>query len=268
MPNSPPDPNKVDFRALRHFKFKDPQRVWKRTRQDFKVFEELGDIKYERVLGFGGFGIVQLWRTADGKRVAIKSILKEHHDIRSRALKREIWWTRIADYGCMVEWDDNWPKKQKLRSLWGKPAYKAPEQFRPNCLIEGALGPHTNVYQIGQTMHDLLTLRPLSYQERSCAIEEREIPAAGGIGKGRHRAARPYRRVYGARNRFSAHALPTRGGHPGQNRAIQNRNSELEARPGKRRARAPGAREQVPVPRERARARRAPAEVLQGVLPG
>ncbi|GAW25638.1 putative serine threonine protein kinase protein [Rosellinia necatrix] len=33
---------------------------------------------------------------------------------------------KIADYGCMVEWDDNWDTQTKLESLWGKRSYKAP----------------------------------------------------------------------------------------------------------------------------------------------
>ncbi|KAI0856986.1 kinase-like protein [Xylaria cubensis] len=57
---------------------------------------------------------------------------------------------KIADYGCMVEWNDAWDERQKSRSLWGKPQYKAPEQFAPRCNNAYAMGVATNIYQIGQ----------------------------------------------------------------------------------------------------------------------
>ncbi|TGJ84515.1 hypothetical protein E0Z10_g4223 [Xylaria hypoxylon] len=72
---------------------------------------------------------------------------------------------KIADYGCMVEWDETWSYKKRRESLWGKHSYKAPltkEQFN----ADGDMDVHTNVYQIGNVMHDLITLGYVGFNER------------------------------------------------------------------------------------------------------
>ncbi|KAJ2985561.1 hypothetical protein NUW58_g5462 [Xylaria curta] len=319
----------ITKKKLRRRKFREPQQAWKKLRSIFRPLEEQNYMKYRRVLGFGGFGIVQLWdiNNEKGERarsVAIKTPIKP--DDNGNDLKREIWWTKrftgsehlvqlvdlgekargivdynnenstgppimvmeelgqgsldlmmsrikymkainhtlpeneraleyipntilwsiflcltracigmayppvspesgqgasnretmsgappiqdsnyvhndidvgnifvanpidhprdnehpwapivkIADYGCMVQWDDNWGIDQKMSSLWGKPAYKAPEQLGTRALRRGAVGTHTNVYQIGQVMHDLITLERIPYGDRAKLI--RELP--------------------------------------------------------------------------------------------
>ncbi|KAK5630558.1 hypothetical protein RRF57_006273 [Xylaria bambusicola] len=78
---------------------------------------------------------------------------------------------KIADYGCMVRWDYNWTLETKKASLWGKADYKAPEQFDPN----GQFGTHTNIYQVGQIMHDLITLAPIDYKQRKATKIDTEL---------------------------------------------------------------------------------------------
>ncbi|KAJ3572072.1 hypothetical protein NPX13_g5173 [Xylaria arbuscula] len=75
---------------------------------------------------------------------------------------------KLADYGCMVKWDYRMPRAQRRKSLWGKRAYKSPEQFDP----DASFGAHTNIYQIGQIMFDLITLRPIPFAERACVSVE------------------------------------------------------------------------------------------------
>ncbi|KAI1743356.1 kinase-like protein [Xylaria scruposa] len=316
--------SKPSTRELRKQRFQRPQRGWKRLRAVLKAFEDGKYMKYNSVLGFGGFGIVTDWDIlgADGnpyRSIAMKTAVDKEKQSTIDALKREIWWTKrftgsehliqladldegvmkaanindentaglpnmamekmgrgslyllmkrlgyssgfnndipndmrlmeyipnrtlwqiflcltravigmaypsqdplsrknmsirestegippgypatrlvhcdidvqnifvadpkdyppddehrwapiikIADYGCMVEWSDGWDQKQKLKSLWGKRAYKAPEQFAPRCFVPFAMGPATNIYQIGQTMHDLITLKPIKFAQR------------------------------------------------------------------------------------------------------
>ncbi|KAI3340007.1 kinase-like protein [Ustulina deusta] len=317
---------------LRSRKFRNTQKAWKRLRAQFKPIEDQGDMKYQKVLGSGGFGLVQKWRTnLRGRRntVAIKTIIQPDQDNCIRSLKREIYWMRrfqgcehlvqladlpesamtllspqinnddcdgvpivvmedlgsgslalllsrmadmralnrgipedhmsiksieyipnralwiiracigmayppedpdsrkgkiiretmkdvpkgtqpsriihsdidiynsfigypsshkpddnehvwhpivkIADYGCMIRWDYHWSDDTKKKSLWGKPAYKAPEQFDPH----GSFGTHTNVYQIGNIMHDLITLRKYSYNQR--VVAKRKLSGNGGL---------------------------------------------------------------------------------------
>ncbi|KAI1422605.1 kinase-like protein [Xylaria sp. FL1777] len=80
---------------------------------------------------------------------------------------------KIADYGCMLRWDNDWHYEVRKKSLWGKSRYKAPEQFDP----DGNLGAHTNIYQIGNIMHDLITLQLIPNEFRSYA--KRKISAGG-----------------------------------------------------------------------------------------
>ncbi|KAI1119126.1 kinase-like protein [Nemania sp. NC0429] len=320
------DNRRVDTKRLRRRRFQGPQKTWKRLRQIFKPLEDMGYMRYRKVLGFGGFGIVQLWDlyNPDGtyyRSVAIKSIVKPDSASCTAALRREIWWAKqftgsehlvqlvhldptmthmldindedgdgpqpimvmehigkgsltellqrlevmrvtneglpedqrgmeyipnrtlwriflcliracigmayprpfaeftsgllvretlqgqprevgpariihsdidpqnifvqapnnwaqdpehyetpivkIGDYGCMTHWDDNWPDEVKYHSIWGKPAYQAPEQLHPNYYIPGVMGSQTNVYQIGAVMHDLITLQYIPFTERS-----------------------------------------------------------------------------------------------------
>ncbi|KAI0405768.1 kinase-like protein [Xylaria palmicola] len=327
----------VRTRSLREKRFQRPQRAWKRLRAGFRPFEEKGYMRYNKVLGFGGFGIVQQWEVykPDGtfdRTVAIKTVTRSDHKSSCDALKREIWWNKrftgsehlvqlvnldpevtraldinnentegvpimvmeelgrgslglllsrisamkrtnsllpvesrgieyipnralwsiflclvracigmaypsadpldrrglnvresiadvpedarganiihfdidifntfvadpkdcgrdvehnwapvvkIADYGCMVEWDDNWDDRKKRSSLWGKNRYKAPEQFPWRAFNHGTLGPHTNVYQIGNVMHDLITMRQIPFSQR----ERKTREAAGGAAQ-------------------------------------------------------------------------------------
>ncbi|KAI1287850.1 hypothetical protein F5Y03DRAFT_401907 [Xylaria venustula] len=80
---------------------------------------------------------------------------------------------KIADYGCMVRWDNSWPDNIKKGSLWGKDAYKSPEQLDPNL----PFGTHTNVYQIGQIMHDLITLEPVNFAQRVKTKRSLTVPS-------------------------------------------------------------------------------------------
>ncbi|KAI0467206.1 kinase-like protein [Xylaria cf. heliscus] len=243
---------------LRAEKFRGPQRAWKNLRKVLKAFEDKKYLKYNRVLGFGGFGLVTEWDVLkpDGttdRTVALKTIVRKNNRVNAQAMKNEIFWTRrftgsehliqlvdleddavaavdannefsdgvpmtrgcigmaypssepienrkgqsrretvmgmpdgidpfrivhsdidiqnvfiadpkdypadnehrwaplikIADYGCMVEWQDDWSYGQKRDSLWGKNAYKAPEQFPPAAYMNDRMGSATNVYQIG-----------------------------------------------------------------------------------------------------------------------
>ncbi|GAW11466.1 hypothetical protein ANO14919_008120 [Xylariales sp. No.14919] len=307
----------VQRRHLRREKFRNAQQAWKALRSKFKDYEDRGLMTYEKVLGFGGFGIVQRWslnerdRLGRNRTVAIKTIIRPDKEHCVAALQREIWWNKrftgsehlvqlvdlpkevldevgadinndecqgipimvmeelglgsladlvdriwasidlnpelpradrmmeyipsrvlwvtracigmayssvhsesrkgqairettldwpdyvqqsklihndidvqnvfiaepsgiedkehslnpvvkIADYGCMVEWDSTWSYEKRSDSLWGKSAFKAPEQFDP----DGNMDVHTNIYQIGNTMHDLITLGHVSYNER------------------------------------------------------------------------------------------------------
>ncbi|KAI0975412.1 kinase-like protein [Xylaria arbuscula] len=318
----------VNSGQLRSEKFKDTQRAWKRLRATLKPYEDEGEMEYDRVLGRGGFGIVQKWKTNGPKvrgrahTVAVETILKpyretcrfqgcEHlvqledlpeiiqptitsvfnnenctgipimameelgcgtldllmthiEDVRAlnstmpdeyadiKAIEyipnRALWgiflclvrgligiayppddpdsrkgqviretmadvkegrqpstiihsdidiynafigyprnhegpadsehlWhpiVKIADYGCMIRWDNKWPENIKNASLWGKNPYKSPEQLDPDL----PFGTHTNVYQIGQIMHDLITLAPLNFSDRVEA--ERSVTTSDG----------------------------------------------------------------------------------------
>ncbi|KAI3324507.1 kinase-like protein [Xylariaceae sp. AK1471] len=313
-------------KKLRAPKFLQAQRRWKDLRSYFMPFETSSYMKYQRVLGFGGFGIVQLWHILkdDGaveRAVALKTVIRPDQQSGVRALRREISWhklftgsehlvqlidldkkvmdtldinnevgtrdpimvmeelgrgslgllltriesmkeinrrmpgqhngleyipskvlwtiflclvracigmayplrdpeknkglkirekirdgdtarklvhsdidpsnifvsdpdmifndpehafapiTKIADYGCMVEWDDAWSDKTKLDSLWGKPAYMAPEQLdRKRALRNDSIGTHTNVYQIGATMQELIRQEFVPLNRRSRQI--------------------------------------------------------------------------------------------------
>ncbi|KAI8630106.1 kinase-like protein [Xylariaceae sp. FL1651] len=67
---------------------------------------------------------------------------------------------KIADYGCMTEWHDEWDDRTKLSMLWGKHDYKAPEQFDSNrALTPNAIGTQTNIWGIGITMYNLISHR-------------------------------------------------------------------------------------------------------------
>ncbi|KAI0452327.1 kinase-like protein [Xylaria acuta] len=316
---------KPTTRQLRKEKFQAPQKAWKRLRATLKAFEDEKYMKYNRVLGFGGFGLVQDWDILkkDGSRdrsIAIKTVVNKGSRSSIESIKREIWWTKkftgsehliqladldkrvmkaanfndeitsgmpniameklgrgslyllihrikyaadwnaiapehlrlmeyipnrtlwqifqcltravigiaypstlpetrkglsirettqgipdkfkperivhndidvgnifvadprdcppddehpwapiikIADYGCMVQWDDTWTRAQKVASLWGKDSYKAPEQFPPRALGTLSMGDWTNVYQIGQVMQDLITLKFVNYSIRN-----------------------------------------------------------------------------------------------------
>ncbi|KAI0446457.1 kinase-like protein [Xylaria telfairii] len=317
-------PNRTLEKQLRKQRFKAPQQAWKRLRTKLHDYEEGKYMKYNRVLGFGGFGIVQEWDILDEDgdtdySVAIKTVVNKANRSSVQSLKNEIWWTKrfagsehliqlinldlgimqdieandeyrhgelpsiimekmgrgslhlllyrlrfvvyhfntrlmrhyrfmeyipnrtlwqmflcltracigmafpaanplenrgyviresvpegvnpsrivhsdidvqnvfiadpedyppddehpwapklkIADYGCMVEWDDDWTFKEKSNSLWGKNSYKAPEQFLPRAFDRNQLGPWTNVYQIGQVMHDLISQRAIPSASRS-----------------------------------------------------------------------------------------------------
>ncbi|KAI0513053.1 kinase-like protein [Xylaria bambusicola] len=89
---------------------------------------------------------------------------KDEVQARQEADSEHVWHpiVKIADYGCMVRWDYNWNRETKKASLWGKADFKAPEQFDP----DGQFGTHTNIYQVGQIMHDLITLTPVDYNHR------------------------------------------------------------------------------------------------------
>ncbi|KAI1827502.1 kinase-like protein [Xylaria intraflava] len=87
---------------------------------------------------------------------------------------------KIGDYGCMVEWDDSWDKETKKSSIRGKRSHMAPEQFiRELTYIDGALGWHTNVYQIGSAMHDLITQRSYAFRDRSVQRRRKNSTAMG-----------------------------------------------------------------------------------------
>jgi hypothetical protein len=90
----------VSTRQRRKPKFRDPQRVWKRLRASLKPFEESGVMKYRKVLGFGGFGIVVQVDilNPDGsvaRSVAMKTIVKTGEKYAIDALRREIWWAKV-----------------------------------------------------------------------------------------------------------------------------------------------------------------------------
>ncbi|KAI0151688.1 kinase-like domain-containing protein [Xylariaceae sp. FL1272] len=65
---------------------------------------------------------------------------------------------KLADYGCMREWDDDWTDAQKARrATWGKRTFKAPEQMEAYRIqAPGAFGPHTNIWGIGIVMWTLI----------------------------------------------------------------------------------------------------------------
>lgn len=87
-------------RQRRKPRFRDPQRVWKRLRASLRPFEEDGLIKYRRVLGFGGFGLVVQVDVLkpDGsffRSVALKTIVSSNNAYAVEALRREIWWAKV-----------------------------------------------------------------------------------------------------------------------------------------------------------------------------
>ncbi|KAI0442841.1 kinase-like domain-containing protein [Xylaria telfairii] len=65
---------------------------------------------------------------------------------------------KLADYGIMCEWDDDWELSEKRqRSAFGKPSYKAPEHVdRRRVGIPGVYGAHTNIWGIGITLFLLI----------------------------------------------------------------------------------------------------------------
>ncbi|KAI0534707.1 kinase-like domain-containing protein [Xylaria digitata] len=303
----------IKSRHLRTARFRNAQQAWKGLRRKFKKYEDAGLMTYRKVLGFGGFGMVQRWTLngLDDRNVAIKTIIRAEEKNSIESLQREIWWNKrftgsehlvqlvdlppeimaeigdninneechgvpimvmeelglgslydlvhriertillnpilpedermmeyipnrtlwmvracigmayssshptsrsgqvnretmdnipdsvipsrlihsdidiqnvfvaeptgledaehyrnpvvkIADYGCMVQWDDSWSYAKKSNSLWGKKSYKAPEQFYP----DGDMDVHTNVYQIGNVMQDLITLTHVPFDAR------------------------------------------------------------------------------------------------------
>lgn len=57
-------------------------------------------MKYQRVLGFGGFGIVQLWNIHNDdnsvdRAVAIKTVIDPKDARVTAALRREIGWAKV-----------------------------------------------------------------------------------------------------------------------------------------------------------------------------
>ncbi|KAI1436858.1 kinase-like protein [Xylaria sp. CBS 124048] len=73
---------------------------------------------------------------------------------------------KIADYGSMVAWNNNWSDQRKMDLVQGKPMFMAPEQSEGSMIVEyNSLGSHTNIYQIGRAMHDLITLGMIDEEE-------------------------------------------------------------------------------------------------------
>jgi hypothetical protein len=88
-------------KKLRSQKFLQAQRRWKELRAHFAPLEASNDMKYQRVLGFGGFGIVQLWHVLkdDGKldrAVALKTLIWPYRAPDVWAIRREIQWHKAS----------------------------------------------------------------------------------------------------------------------------------------------------------------------------
>ncbi|RYC62314.1 hypothetical protein CHU98_g3898 [Xylaria longipes] len=91
--------NKPTTKQLRVEKFQAPQRAWKKLRATLKSFEDEKYMKYNRVLGFGGFGLVQEWDILKPKKkvessIAIKTVVNKKNRASVESLKREIYWTK------------------------------------------------------------------------------------------------------------------------------------------------------------------------------
>lgn len=82
---------------LRTPKFDQAKKAWKETKEKFSTHPYM---KYKKVLGFGGFGIVQQWSTCNpdgsmGEDIAIKATLASGRDIHVEGLKNEIRWCKV-----------------------------------------------------------------------------------------------------------------------------------------------------------------------------
>ncbi|TRX94962.1 hypothetical protein FHL15_004047 [Xylaria flabelliformis] len=88
---------KPTTKELRKRRFQRPQKGWKGLRAVLKAFEDEKYMKYNAVLGFGGFGIVTDWDIlkpdgSPGLSIAMKSAVDKEKQSTIDALKREIWW--------------------------------------------------------------------------------------------------------------------------------------------------------------------------------
>ncbi|KAI0837172.1 kinase-like protein [Hypoxylon sp. FL0890] len=96
----PPNPALVDTGP----RFQRAQYVWRRTRTLFEQ-KGAGKLRYKRVLGFGGFGMVQLWQILepDGKvsrEIAVKFPLISGQRTLSSETRVEIAWMGITFRNC------------------------------------------------------------------------------------------------------------------------------------------------------------------------
>jgi len=86
---------------LRTPRFLDAQAAWKRIKGNFFWFERSGGMQYVRVLGHGGFGLVQLWElyNSDGsfrRSVAVKGLIRPTGENNVRAQRNEIFWSKVS----------------------------------------------------------------------------------------------------------------------------------------------------------------------------
>ncbi|KAI1328703.1 kinase-like domain-containing protein [Xylariaceae sp. FL0255] len=88
-------PPKLRASALQEPSFKRAQQIWKELNDRFGVHSY---VKYQKVLGFGGFGMVQQWSTFNldgtkGEDIAVKGTTDDAALI--SGLQDEIYWTKI-----------------------------------------------------------------------------------------------------------------------------------------------------------------------------
>ena len=63
--------------------------------------EESGEMRYDKVLGAGGFGLVQKWITNEPKiqgrdhSIALKTLIRASNVRAVNALKREVFWMKV-----------------------------------------------------------------------------------------------------------------------------------------------------------------------------
>ncbi|KAI1080422.1 hypothetical protein F5B20DRAFT_589492 [Whalleya microplaca] len=123
-------------------------------------------IQYQKVLGFGSSGTATLWTELDQYGRPVQDIaVKAPRDINDDYFRMEIqWMDEFYTAEHFVHWVTldslrNGIQKKIATANCGRPDYMAPEQRdRVRPLEENALGPHTNIWNVGLLMFNALTL--------------------------------------------------------------------------------------------------------------
>ncbi|KAI0397370.1 hypothetical protein F5Y17DRAFT_455031 [Xylariaceae sp. FL0594] len=107
------------LKKLRSQRFEDAQAARKRIKENFVWFERSDEMKYVKVLGYGGFGLVQLWQLhhpngAFFREVAVKGLVRSYDGNNIEVQRSEIYWTKaFSGLEHMVQLVDLVPEAMK-----------------------------------------------------------------------------------------------------------------------------------------------------------